>query len=321
MKSRILVATFVAFIALSVNGYTQNIGIDSEGESIFTFYPKGKSRFSLDINEMSFTNSFGNKSYRVEKVGARIRNATTTVQKFRGWFFKAAMLNADDYFLVKKLDDLRPGIGLKLGHQNSIDTFTNIDAIPKPYRGTFGFTWNGIFNVDNVKLFNTDISKTEKRYPLTAGAEATFNFFFKNTTADSIRVAISLNTKLVRTWNDDDLLNYKELSSATMNPPVIAFEKFDGRYGVLKNVTKFRASLSLPIYVWHLNPIPYGVVNVVSGSSPSYHVGLYTNILTEKLTKTRFTIPSSIGFGIDWVRKDGSFSKPNIFFSGSIDLD
>jgi hypothetical protein len=231
------------------------------------------------------------------------------------------MLNADEYFLVKKLKDLRPGLGLKLGHQVSIDTFTNIDAIPDPYKRTFAFIWNGIFNIDNIKLYDKTSGKIEKRYPLTYGAEITLNYFFKHRSKDSTRVALALNAKLVRTWNDDDLDNYKLISETTVNTSqVVAFDKFDGRYGTLEEKTKFRTSLSIPTYFWHLNPIPFVVGNFVSGEKAKYHVGLFTNFLAKRLPKARFSIPASVGMGVDWVIKGASASKPFVFFSGSIEL-
>lgn len=325
MKTRIVLFCQTAFLMLLFSKLkAQEIGIDSKGKSVFSFYGRSTSRVDIDVSKVSFSTSFRNIDKKIIRTSKN--SVSTSVDKFKGWFTQISMLNADEYFLLSKLNKLRPGIGIKLGFQEGIDTFVNIDRIPNPWKGTYTFAANLIFNIDNIKIYNTDKNIEEKKYPVTVGGELNFSYFFKNSrflevrnNKTHLRNAVSANLTLSRTSNKDDLLQYQNESNIVTNGTVVAMEDFEGKYGVLKeDVFKLRFAASAPMYYWYFNPIPYFVFTIASAQKPTYHFGLFNNILSTKLPLKKFTIPSSVGLGIDWVKNSSSFSKPNIFFKGSI---
>lgn len=147
------------------------------------------------------------------------------------------------------------------------------------------------------------------------------NFFFRNKNLSSKkRIILALNASLLRTWNDDDLINFQNISDVTVLPNIVALKDFEGRYGTLKDdIIKFRFSASLPMYFSLINPIPYVVYNNASGTE-SYNFGVFTNILNKSLPRQNFKIPSSFGFGIDWIYSQEKFSSANVFIKGAISI-
>ncbi len=287
--------------------YGQDIGADSKGKSIFTFYSLNDYRLEFDTKEPLSIAFSGN---RIRTTFTR--NADTTIVKLSGFVFKTSVLNSGESLALSNLSQLKPGIGLKAGYQKSIEKFNNIKNTPS---GTYSTGINAIFNMDNIMLYNTAIKIEEKKYPLTYGVELNYSHYSKK-----MRI-ISLNTSLLRTWNKDKLVNYQTLSNAVIDSNVVSFKEFAGRYGQIENqITQFRFSASFPFYWKYLNPIPYVVFLSSTGSIPQYFVGINLNILNKPLGDEDFSIPSSIGVGIDWVYSGTKFSQPNIFLRGAINF-
>lgn len=312
---------FLATISLISVFYSfgQKIGIDGKGKSIFTHISRSEARFEFSTEEpLSISYLFNPKisTFSLTQTG------DTTVTKFSGLLGQISMLNSGDYLALSNLSKLRPGVGFEIGYQKSIERFRNIDIIPSSYGGTYTAGIKGLFNIDNIKLYNTDNSKIESKLPLTYGLEANYNFFFKNMNRQSInRIVFALNLSLLRTWNDDQLISYQKISDVTILPTVVALEEFDGRYGRLNNeVTNLRISISLPMYFGILNPIPYVSFYSITNQNPQYRMGVFTNILNKGLTKENFKIPASIGIGIETMNTDGKFANPVILLKGAISL-
>lgn len=317
-------------LALAYTANSQNIGVDNKGKSVFTHYSKADARLEISTDEplsLSYiagareTDYIRKKKLVQEPLNARMNNrfkTDTTVSKFSGVLLQVSMLNSDDYLTLTNILDIRPGLGLKVGYQNGIGSFKNLDEVPK--LGAYAWGINAVFNMDNIKLYNTDNNKEEKKLPLTYGAEFNYSFFFKNRNKERrIRNVLALHAKFTRTWNDDDLISYQKIGDVTVLPNVVALQAFEGRFGKLKNdITKFRLAFSAPFYISHINPIPYFVLNIQSKSNPIYFFGVFTNMLAKSLTKTDFKIPTSLGIGIDAKVQRGVVSRPNVFIKGSI---
>jgi len=182
---------------------------------------------------------------------------------------------------------------------------------------------NSFFSVDNIKLYDVNEGGIEKKYPLTYGAEGHYTFFFKNKNETSQwRKAFSIYSAVSSTWNDRNLLSYQQLSSVVIRPDVVAMQDFDGKYGVLKkNFFKYRMAASFPMFYKRLNPIPYWAAIFGTQNSPSYHMGVFTNVLASSLKKSNNRMPSTFGVGFDWVyATEHLSSKVNLFVKASISL-
>jgi hypothetical protein len=291
-------------MALFSFSYAQEIAVDSKGEPVFQFYSVTDARLQFTRRTpLSASYVFpGNKT-----------NSGTLIQ--------LSVLNSGDFPLVEKLRDVRPGAGIKVGYQNSIEQFAAVGQSNKKSMHVWGV--NVIFNVDNIKLYDTIKRTAGKKYPLTYGLEGNYTFFFKNNNAaNKWRKAFSIYSEVSSTWNDRNLLSYSEISKVTFRPDVIAMQDFNGRYGVLKkNFLKYRMALSFPMFYKRFNPTPYWVAIFGTQNSPSYHMGVFTNILSSSLVKSNTRMPSTFGVGFDWVyATEHLSSKVNLFVKASISL-
>jgi hypothetical protein len=287
--------------------FAQEVAVDSRGEPVFQFYSKEDAR--LQFNRRTPISA----SYLL---GSRPKGAN----QFSGTLVQLSLLNSGDLAFIGKLRDVRPGAGIKIGYQNSIQQFSAIDQSKK---SVHAWGVNAFFTVDNIKLYDTLDHTAGKKYPLTYGAEGNYTFFFKNKNGDAKwRKAFSLYSAVSSTWNDHNLLSYQEISEVTIRPDVVALQDFDGRYGVLKkNFFKYRFAASFPMYYARLNLIPYGVAIFGTQNSPSYHMGVFTNILSTSLNKSNTKLPSSFGLGFDWVyATEHLSSKVNVFLKLAISL-
>lgn len=310
LKKNISYYLVLFLLFFSSNLFGQKIGVDSKGKSTFSFYSLSDYRLEFSTEEPL---SIGRSIHRFRTTFTM--NGDTTIIKNSGIYLNLSMLNSADFLVLSDLNKLKPGLGIKIGYQKSIEAFTDIAKTPK---GTYVWGINAVFNMDNFKLFNTLDSLIIKKYPLTYGVEGNFTYFSKSKSRNIIAVNVSYN----RTWNDDDLLNYQNKSGVYIGSNVVALEDFEGRFGELKtNIDKFRLSTSFPFYIGYLNPIPYVVLVSSTGNSPKYFTGTFINILTKPLEAKDYTIPSSIGVGIDWTYSgDKKWSSPNIFLRGAINF-
>ena len=133
---------------------------------------------------------------------------------------------------------------------------------------------------------------------------------------------MSFYAALSGTWNDRNMLSYQEISRITLRPDVVAMQDFDGRYGALKkNFLKYRMAASYQLFYGRLNPAPYIVAIFGTQNSPSYHMGVFTNILSSSLKDSDNRMPGSFGVGFDWVYATEHLSpKINLFVRASISL-
>ena len=306
----------VSVVLFSFHVSAQKIGVDSKGKSIFTHFSRSEARLEFSTEEPLSLSYF----LWTKNINHVLTNSgVTTVTKFSGFFGQLSMLNSTETLDLSNLADIHPGLGMKFGYQKSIENFTNIDLIPRNYKSVYTCGINGIFNIDNVQLYNSDSLREEKKYPLTYGIEGNLNFFFRNKGESTSRVVLAINTSLLQSWNSDDLLNYQKISEVTVLPDIITLKDFKGSYGVInQNITKFRLAISSPMYFSVFNPIPYIVLNSTYKSYPKWNLGIFLNILTKSLPKQNFKIPTSLGIGIDWIYSADKFSKPNIFIKGAI---
>lgn len=282
----------------------QEIAVDSKGEPVFQFYSVQDAR--LQINK------------RTPVSGAYV---FPTSKANSGVLLQLAVLNSGDFPMISKLRDIRPGAGVKLGYQKTIGSFSSIDQSNRMSKHAWGV--NSFFSVDNIKLYDINEGEIAKKYPLTYGAEGHYTFFFKNKNeTGKWRKALSIYSAVSSTWNDRNLLSYQQLSAVTIRPDVVAMQDFDGRYGVLKkNFFKYRMAASFPMFYKRLNPTPYLAAIFGTQNSPSYHMGVFTNVLASSLKKSDNKMPSTFGVGFDWVyATEHLSSKVNLFVKATISL-
>lgn len=297
------IAFTLLVVSLASFSNAQEVAVDSKGEPVFQFY-------SVEDARLQFTKRSPLSASYV--FPGHKNNCGTLVQ--------LSVLNSGDFPLIEKLRDIRPGAGVKLGYQNSLEQFAAIDRSNKKSTHVWGI--NAIFNVDNIKLYDTIKKSSGKKYPLTYGVEGSYTFFFRNTANSKWRKALSMYSAVSSTWNDRNLLSFQEISKITARPDVIAMQDFDGRYGILKkNFLKYRMAFSFPMFYKRFNPTPYWVAIFGTQNSPSYHMGVFTNILASSLTKSNTKMPSTFGLGFDWVyATEHLSSKVNLFVKALISL-
>ena len=291
-------ATLLILSALSISLLNaQELAVDSKGEPVFQLY-------SIDNAMVQFNRRAPLAVSYVFNTKGSQRNSRILVQ--------VSALNSGDFSMVERLRDVRPGAGFKLGYQRTIGGLLGT--------GSSSHAWgiSAIFNVDNIKLYDTALHTAGKRYPVTYGAEGNYTVFFVNKN-NNWQKALSFYAALTSTWNDRNFLSYQEISEVTMRPDVIAMKDFEGRYGVLRdNFFKYRMSVSLPMIYKHFNPTPYLVAIFGTQNSPSYHMGVLTNVLSSPLTKFG-NLPSTFGLGFDWVyATEHLSSKVNIFVKAAV---
>ena len=302
---RRIVASVFLFSIVYIS-HAQEVAVDSKGEPVFQFY-------SLNDARLQFTRRAPiTGSYVFHKEGSK-SNSRTLLQ--------LSILNSGDFLFVQKLRDVRPGAGIKYGYHKAIGEFSSIDQAKRRSVHTWGV--NGFFSIDNIKLYDTTKGLTEKRYPVIYGVEGNYSFFFKNKVqGSSFRKALSFYAAVSSSWNDRNLLSYQQISRIVSRPDVIAMQDFGGRYGALKkNFLKYRMAISFPMFYKRFNPTPYWVGIFGTQNSPSYHMGVFTNILASSLNKSNSKMPSTFGVGFDWVyATEHLSSKVNLFLKASISL-
>lgn len=284
--------------------YSQEVAVDSKGEPVFQFY-------SLEDARMQFNR-------RTPVSASYLFHATE--MKNAGTLLQLSILNSGDFPMISKLRDVRPGAGIKIGRQHVLGEFNDIDVSKKTVHA-----WgvNAFFNVDNIKLYDTLTAMTGKKYPLTYGVESNHTFFFKNKKSNpGWRKALAIYTALSSTWNDHNMLSYQDVSKITSRPDVIAMQDFDGRYGTLrKNFFKYRMAVSFPMFYKRFNPTPYLAAIFGTHNSPSYHMGVFTNLLASSLNKSKTNMPATFGIGFDWVYATEHLpSKVNLFLKAAVNF-
>ena len=283
----------------------QEVAVDSKGEPVFQFY-------SLEDARLQFT--------RRMPLAASYVFDMNGVKKNAGMLVQLSVLNSGDFPMVEKLRDIRPGAGIKIGYQNTLGKFSDVDQSKESIHA-WGI--NAFFNVDNIKLYDTIENVAEKKYPLVYGVEGNYTLFFANKKGNnSWKKAFSIYAAVGSSWNDRNLLSYQEISKVTLRPDVVAMQEFDGRYGILKkNFFKYRMAASFPMFYKRFNPTPYLVAIFGTQNSPSYHMGVFTNILASSLSKSDVKMPAIFGLGFDWVyATEHLSSKVNLFLKVAVSL-
>jgi hypothetical protein len=312
-----LAALFVQLLLNSATSAAQKIGADSKGKSVFTYFTNSPRIEINSTDELSIGKAFGTDSTQYVYTSTSQR----TVSKWRGFTARVSALNADDRIVLSKLLSTRLGGELKVGVQSAVRRVTTLQNI----RGVRAWGINLIGSFDNFYYYDQNSKVISHEYPLTAGVEGDYDFFYTNVPAwlKPLRVqrfAIALHGSVRRTWNDDDLINYQDLDKVTVLPNAVALSDFRGRYGSLKtDVYQLRLAGSAPMYIGRLNPIPYAVFTHSVNGSTKLYPGLLLNILSKPVGGTSFSFPSTIGVGLDWAEQ--TWSKPNLFVRGTFSLE
>jgi hypothetical protein len=308
---KLLVQHLLLLICFSVAApaRSQDIATDSKGKGVFTYLSNKKVR--LDFSSKDFSLTFSTPPKGVRYVKKEDDTTIINVRKVGSFYFQPALLNASDLVTLSELQKFRPGGKLKIGYQRIVD------SINRNFSGcTYAIGANIFAAIDNLKLYNTEINTIEKKYPLSFGIE--FNYILFQPAGLSWML-VAANASLSRGWNDEDLLNFKESKDAIITPAVVAFEKFDGKYGTVSNeINRFRISVSVPLKLGYYNPIPYVVLSARSEKEPGYFIGFYNNVLSKKINFKQFTLPTSFGLGVDWSKISGNWSSVNVFVRGNI---
>lgn len=300
---------------------SQKIGIDRAEKSVFTYYSVPDERFSISAD--------GSIAYSLRLGGALPinfypRNSNrTSATKLRTFNLDIELSTDQDLFSSEDLTKLRPGLKLMFGRNVTIDQFDNLETrLPKKKKSLKTYGYSAFVSIGNIKYFDSTTKVINKKYPLEYGVEGYWNAIFRNSkTETKSRILFATTISLSRTWNEDDLLFYQDITKSIITPQVVAMEDFDGRFGILKqSLNNMRLSASLPMYFGHFNPIPFVALRAREQSTPAYYFGIFLNVLAKKdlLDAHLFKIPPTLGFGIDWKYHEKTLSKPALFVKGEI---
>lgn len=292
----------------------QDIGSDSKGNSVFTVYALKSVRAELNTKEPL---ALSHVSIVDTTQKYRTSDGLPTVRKVHGLTTRLALANSGKNVVLSNLLSTKLGVEARLGYQVVVDSVTNLDGFP----GTFSIGGGLITGFDNFLLYDKTSNTVSHERPFNIGGELNYNFYFaapsgvKNPT----RWVIALNTSIVRTWNSDDLISYQSLDKAIIAQHAVAFEKFEGRYGILdKSTWRGRVSIAAPVFFWHLNVIPFYAVSTNFNGKTKSTPGVNLNFITQPIQWYKYKFPSSIGLGLDWFDKKAS--KPNLFIRGAFSI-
>lgn len=313
MKKYNLTLLFYFFLLNSL--VSQNLGTDSDGNAVFSFFNLKANRFEFSAKDaISYTQAF--KVYKVPWVTEG--TGESTIDKYKGFTIKPSIINTGKRFIVNDLNDLNLGFGLEVGYQLTMKDLANLAKTPKGARLYGGSVF---FKMDNIDLFDTENNEEGKEYPTTYGVNLNYSYLFKNSKSKDFKSLVSVNATISRGWNDKGLLNYQDIAEATITPTIVALGKFKGRYGVLDNeVDKFRLAVSYPFYKGLFNPVPFVRWSMQSNSTPSYGLGVLLNIMSKTLKKAEYKLPATFGIGIDYSYTGREWQTPKLFLTGSISI-
>lgn len=288
----------------------QKQGTDSKGKSVFDYYSLNEVRLNVDASEpLSLSMA------RPLSRGIFLRGFDTTVVKASQLTAKVSLLNAGEQVVISDLQDKRLGWGLDVGYQ------TAIDRAGKNFTGAT-YVWGVTlgYKSDNVKLFDVSDSTIRVVHPTSWSISGNLTWFAPD--REGFRWMLAIGAKAERTWNKDDLLDFKGRSGAIVTSSVVAFTEPDGLFGRLDNeVDRVRLAVSAPLYFLQWNPMPFLVVVATSTGEPSYRAGMLINRLTNPFEATSFELPSSFGLGVDvaYTATDG-VGPAALYVRGSIGL-
>lgn len=330
MKRTLLLFTALVLVSttyLCTPCSSQDVGSDSKGGGVFTVYSLKVVRAEINTKDpLTFSHSFARDTTTFVNVSTR----ELTVRKVHGVTARLALTNSGKNVILSNLLDTKLGLEARVGHQVIVDSVKSLFGI----RGLFGLSGtystgiNGILGFDNFSYYNQETNNVSHERPLNFGAEYNYNYYitpkskYRTTksgkTKEAIRFTIAFNSSLLRTWNNEELKNYQDLDKSVITQTAVAFDKFNGRYGILdKSFWKGRFSAALPIYIDHINAIPFCATYITS-SGTKVSPGLNINYVVSPIKWYVYKFPTSLGGGIDWF--DKKLNRPNLFVRGAFTL-
>jgi hypothetical protein len=307
----------ICLLGLGEVGFGQDVAVDSKGETVFAFYSLPDWRFEFSSKTPLSLGVSGKRFRTTYKTKTKLMlTKDTTVVKESGVYYKLELLNSSKLFTFSTLNQIDAGIKANIGWQMTLGKVKRLIG-----KGAWVYGANSYLAIDNFNIYNTISKNIEKKKPTSFGIDINISHIFPKSDGKEKFHVLSAIASFSKTWNDDDLLNYREIENVTITQTVIGLDKFSGRFGELnENINKLRVAVSYATVVGIFNPIPYIIFTDNNISAPKYHVGLFLNILSKKLDKADYTIPSSIGLGIDFINAESKWSSANIFLKGSINF-
>lgn len=300
-------------IMFSVSFYCQFI--DGNKDVIFKLDKAESSQIKFNGNELSFEGNYL-RLLRLYKV-----QSDTTAVKADVLGFKFGLTNESKILDTNKISDF--GFSAETSYKWTLKD--SIYSNWSVFTGSLGVR----YQIDKFKLYDPLTSKIGNISPSQFSLIGNLTRYYKN-----YKFAVAINGSYnLQSYNKDDLLNFKENSGVIQDINVSAFKNFDGKYGTIDDdINGGRLSISVPVFFknrilnWSRMPYvilaPYFSTRFVDGSRPAQNTGLSMNFLQKRaFADNKFELPSSLGLGLDWGYKNGSWSGMNIFLSGSITLN
>lgn len=301
--------TLAGMLLFATDALSQDIATDSKGKGVFPFQAARKGRVEFSPRDFSFNIQWRNTTW-ISTVRRDSVLELVGVEKKSFWFLQPAALNLTDLFVSSAIGSLRPGGRLRFGYQRTVSL---IDAKYKGWTYSSGLSIN--LGADNLKLYDPLDGTSSKRYPLIGGADVNVTLF----PPASEHLLIAITGSYSYGYNDTELLNFKELAGAGLTANGVAFDKFDGKQGTLREgVNGGRMSLGFPILIaGHVSPVPYVAVVAREFSYPTTFAGVFVNFHWDPISFRSLKADNTFGMGVDWTMSGGVQSNANFFVRGN----
>lgn len=289
--------------------------IDSNKDVVYQIDKPQTTQIKFNGNEISFEGNYLRllRFYSVAKDTSAVKADVIGI--------KFGLVNSNKILDVDDFDFRDYGIQLQINYKwtlkDSIYSNRNVTT------GAIGLK----YQIDRFKLYDSDIDQVDRKSPYELSLVGNLTKYYSNY---SWAISITGVYNFI-TYNRNELLNFKDVTDIIQNNNIVAFDSFDGKYGVLdNNLNGARMSFAFPIFfknrVWkyfpYLIPTPYYSLRLTKDIKPNHNLGFSFNFSgSQPFKDNKFNVPSSFGFGIDWSNSNNKWSKANIFLSGSITIE
>lgn len=353
------VLIFLAIICFcNIGLYSQTIGTDSEGKSVYEFQksetftiPLSSADNSLMINYSKKLGKgrqyYGDRSTNAElnSIYEKSRPAaisfiqgtsrysaddSTRLTMAKSYAVNISLKAANLLSNYAKISTFHPVYSLGVGFGHNIDVFNNwknIQLLKYPF-----YNWNvslGL-NVSEVKIYDT-LTKTLSPYrrKWTQSINANGSLYFPSNNRNSM-FAFSTVLSYERSNNIEDLKKVQERKDLYIDDNITSQGDYIGRLGDFARQNRVRGSFSVNFFPNSLDfskdTIQLCIIGFVSVFGPTNsHLnklfGLYINASQGKsLFSNNSTIAPGLGAGVNWVGNSHGLSQISIFIRGSLDI-
>lgn len=331
MRTKILFTSIMLILAEA--GWGQTIASDSRGKDVFNF--NRTKTFAIQVKNNSINTTY---NFKIGK-GTQYYYSKDTANEYT--MKKSYAINTSYTVgnLIKnwaKISGFHPTHNFNIGIGNNIDQFDNWDKVKNLHAF---WIWNlGIYgSFDNIIIYDINTNSQSRKKPFSKGVIIDATFFKPNITKFNSLLGFSFSFNYEKGNNISSLKDFQENNPVYLNSEIISLGDIIGKIGDIKSVDNIRLRVSLPFLPPALNfnakdkedldhfvqlaIIPYYTFYGITDTKLNNSIGLFLNgSQGSNLFTPNSVIKQGVGIGIDWKVANNGISTPNIFISGTLDL-